>query len=86
MVFTRGNDNISMGASTFMVEMNETAAILNNITENSLSSRRNWAGTSITMGFLLPGPSPNTCTNTLPVRRYVCYPPRIKWYDRVLNG
>ncbi len=37
-VFTRvgASDNISMGASTFMVEMNETASILNNITENSL--------------------------------------------------
>ena len=37
-VFTRvgASDNISMGESTFMVEMNETASILNNITENSL--------------------------------------------------
>ena len=37
-IFTRvgASDNISMGESTFMVEMNETAAILNNISENSL--------------------------------------------------
>ena len=37
-IFTRvgASDNISMGESTFMVEMNETAAILNNITPNSL--------------------------------------------------
>ena len=36
-IFTRvgASDNISMGESTFMVEMNETASILNNITENS---------------------------------------------------
>lgn len=31
-----GSDNISMGESTFMVEMNETASILNNISERSL--------------------------------------------------
>ena len=37
-IFTRvgASDNISMGASTFMVEMNETASILNNISEASL--------------------------------------------------
>jgi len=37
-LFTRvgASDNISMGASTFMVEMNETASILNNISEYSL--------------------------------------------------
>ena len=37
-IFTRvgASDNISMGASTFMVEMNETASILNNISEGSL--------------------------------------------------
>lgn len=37
-LFTRvgASDNISMGESTFMVEMNETASILNNISENSL--------------------------------------------------
>ncbi len=37
-IFTRvgASDNISMGESTFMVEMNETASILNNVTERSL--------------------------------------------------
>jgi len=37
-IFTRvgASDNISMGASTFMVEMNETASILNNISDRSL--------------------------------------------------
>ncbi|MBS1765683.1 MAG: DNA mismatch repair protein MutS [Bacteroidetes bacterium] len=37
-VFTRvgASDNISSGESTFMVEMNETASILNNITNRSL--------------------------------------------------
>jgi DNA mismatch repair protein MutS len=37
-VFTRvgASDNISSGESTFMVEMNETASILNNITNHSL--------------------------------------------------
>ena len=37
-IFTRvgASDNISMGESTFMVEMNESSSILNNITENSL--------------------------------------------------
>lgn len=37
-LFTRvgASDNISMGESTFMVEMNETASILNNLSERSL--------------------------------------------------
>ena len=37
-IFTRvgASDNISIGESTFMVEMNETASILNNLSENSL--------------------------------------------------
>jgi DNA mismatch repair protein MutS len=37
-IFTRvgASDNISMGESTFMVEMNETASILNNLSDRSL--------------------------------------------------
>jgi DNA mismatch repair protein MutS len=37
-IFTRvgASDNISLGESTFMVEMNETASILNNMSERSL--------------------------------------------------
>ena len=37
-IFTRvgASDNISMGESTFMVEMSETASILNNLSDNSL--------------------------------------------------
>ena len=37
-IFTRvgASDNISMGESTFMVEMNETASILNNLSSKSL--------------------------------------------------
>jgi len=37
-IFTRvgANDNLSSGESTFMVEMNETASIINNITAKSL--------------------------------------------------
>jgi DNA mismatch repair protein MutS len=37
-IFTRvgANDNLSSGESTFMVEMNETASIINNITPRSL--------------------------------------------------
>lgn len=37
-LFTRvgANDNLSMGESTFMVEMNETASIINNFSERSL--------------------------------------------------
>ena len=37
-IFTRvgASDNLSMGESTFMVEMNETSSILNNLSKNSL--------------------------------------------------
>ena len=37
-IFTRvgASDNLSSGESTFMVEMNETASILNNVSDNSL--------------------------------------------------
>src|SRR5690606_36850505 len=37
-IFTRGgaSDNLSSGESTFMVEMNETASIMNNLSDRSL--------------------------------------------------
>ena len=37
-IFTRvgASDNISSGESTFMVEMNETSSIMNNLSKNSL--------------------------------------------------
>ena len=37
-IFTRvgASDNISLGESTFMVEMNEAASILNNVSDRSL--------------------------------------------------
>jgi len=37
-IFTRvgASDNLSGGESTFMVEMNETASIINNLTQRSL--------------------------------------------------
>jgi dsDNA-specific endonuclease/ATPase MutS2 len=37
-IFTRvgANDNLSAGESTFMVEMNETASIMNNLSSRSL--------------------------------------------------
>ena len=41
-IFTRvgASDNLASGESTFLVEMNETANILNNATEQSLGSLR----------------------------------------------
>jgi DNA mismatch repair protein MutS len=55
-IFTRvgASDNISMGESTFMVEMNETASILNNISDRSLVLLE-IGGTSTYDGFLLLG-------------------------------
>lgn len=43
-IFTRvgASDNISVGESTFMVEMNEAANILNNISPRSLVLLMNW--------------------------------------------
>jgi DNA mismatch repair protein MutS len=64
-VFTRvgGADDISRGASTFMVEMTETANILNNATRAaSSSSTRSAAAPAPTTACRWRGRSPRTCT------------------------
>ena len=47
-IFTRvgASDNISSGESTFMVEMNETASILNNVSELICYRLRNGTGST----------------------------------------
>ena len=62
-VFTRvgASDNISSGESTFMVEMNETASILNNISDRSLILLDEIGrGQVLMMEYPLLGPSPNS--------------------------
>lgn len=57
-IFTRvgASDNISVGESTFMVEMNEAADILNNLSSRSLVLLTSWDEVHLrTMVFLLPG-------------------------------
>ena len=64
-IFTRvgASDNISSGESTFMVEMNETAAILNNLTPRSLVLLDEiGAARARTMASASPGPLPSICT------------------------
>ena len=65
--FTRvgASDNISSGESTFMVEMNETASILNNVIRSKFDFiGRDWAWERApTMAFLLLGPLPSFCTS-----------------------
>lgn len=57
-IFTRvgASDNISVGESTFMVEMNEAADILNNLSSRSLVLLTSWDEVHLrTTVFLLPG-------------------------------
>ena len=77
-IFTRvgASDNISMGESTFMVEMNETASILNNLSERSLVLLDE-IGRSVPVpmtGSRLPGPLPNIYMSILPVRKHFSRP------------
>ncbi len=67
-IFTRvgASDNISMGESTFMVEMNETASILNNLSERSLVFWMKLGGAPVLMTVSpLPGPFRNICMSIL---------------------
>lgn len=67
-VFTRvgASDNISLGESTFMVEMNEAADILNNLSDRSLVLFDELDAAPVpTMVSLSRGPSSNTYTNTV---------------------
>ena len=63
-IFTRvgASDNISLGESTFMVEMNETASILNNLSDRSLVLLDEIGrGQAPMMAFQLPGQWLNIC-------------------------
>ena len=72
-IFTRvgASDNISVGESTFMVEMNEASDILNNMSSRSLVLFDELGAEQVhTMVFLLPGRLSNISTNIpMPVRR-----------------
>ena len=64
-IFTRvgASDDLARGQSTFMVEMNETANIINNATERSWSfSTRSVAAHPPSTGSRSRGASPNFCT------------------------
>lgn len=64
-IFTRvgASDNISVGESTFMVEMSEAANIMNNLTERSLVLLMNWdAARPPTTASLSLGPLWSTFT------------------------
>ncbi len=64
-VYTRigASDNLARGRSTFMVEMTETATILNTATPRSLSSSTRWAAAPPpSTASPLPGPPSSSCT------------------------
>lgn len=65
-IFTRvgASDNISVGESTFMVEMNEAADILNNLSPRSLVLLTSWGAVlPPTTASPLPGPLWSISTN-----------------------
>ena len=71
-IFTRvgASDNISVGESTFMVEMNEAADILNNLSPRSLVLFDELGrGTSTYDASPLPGPLWSISTNIRMPRR-----------------
>ncbi len=79
-IFTRvgASDNISVGESTFMVEMNEAADILNNLSPRSLVLfLMSWDEVHLPMTvFPLPGQLWNISTN-IRKQKHVLYSPRI---------
>lgn len=71
-IFTRvgASDNISVGESTFMVEMNEAADILNNLSPRSLVLLTSWGAVlPPTTASPLPGPLWSISTNIRMPRR-----------------
>ena len=74
-LFTRvgASDNISLGESTFMVEMNETAAIVNNLSARSLvCSMRLGVVRAPMMGYQLHGRLPHICRTSSSAQDLIC--------------